>query len=59
MLLGILGSPEENTGEKEMYKTKIKALGYSLDIIFHKGTKISVVVKSCHELKQTEKMGGK
>lgn len=55
MLLGILESPEVKIGEKKCMKTKIETLGYSSDIIFHKGTKVRVGVKSCHELKQVKK----
>jgi len=50
VLLGVLDSPEGKIGEKKYMKTKIETLGYSFDKIFHKCTKLSVVVKSYHEL---------
>lgn len=48
MLLGVLGSPEGEMGEKKCMKTKIETLGYSFGI-FDKGTEVSTEVKSCRE----------
>lgn len=58
VLLGVLDPPEGKMGGKKCMRTKIRTLEYSFEVIFHKGTKGSVVVKSCHDLKQVKKKIG-